>query len=57
MSQALAGVSPAVATALSALREGVFGLVIILFLLFEPDGLADRWRVIRAYFKFWPYRY
>ncbi len=57
VSQALAGVFPAVATALSALREGVFGLVIILFLLFEPDGLADRWRVIRAYFKFWPYRY
>ena len=57
LSQALTGLLPSIATALNALREGVFGLVIILFLLFEPHGLADRWRVIRAYFKNWPYAY
>ncbi len=57
LSQALTGVLPNITTALNALREAVFGVVIILFLLFEPEGLADRWRVARAYFKFWPYSY
>ncbi|MEA2039025.1 MAG: branched-chain amino acid ABC transporter permease [Thermodesulfobacteriota bacterium] len=40
-----------------ALREGVFGLVIIIFLIFEPDGLAERWRTIRSYWKLWPFSY
>jgi branched-chain amino acid transport system permease protein len=57
LSQALVGILPNITTALIALREVVFGGVIILFLLFEPEGLADRWRVVRAYFKSWPYAY
>jgi branched-chain amino acid transport system permease protein len=40
-----------------SIREVVFGLVIILFLIFEPDGLAARWRTIRAYWKLWPFSY
>jgi branched-chain amino acid transport system permease protein len=40
-----------------SIREIVFGLVIILFLIFEPDGLAARWRSIRAYWKLWPFSY
>jgi len=40
-----------------SLREIVFGLVIILFLIFEPDGLAARWRTIKAYWKLWPFSY
>jgi len=40
-----------------SLREIVFGFVIILFLIFEPDGLAARWRTIRAYWKLWPFSY
>jgi len=31
------------------------GLVIILFLIFEPRGLAHRWGMIRAYFRLWPF--
>lgn len=56
-SQALSGVFPGITNALIALREVVFGAVIIAFLLFEPEGLADRWRVVRAYFKTWPFAY
>lgn len=41
----------------NALREGVFGLVIILFLIFEPDGLAHRWKMIKNYWKLWPFSY
>ncbi|UCD78414.1 MAG: branched-chain amino acid ABC transporter permease [Desulfobacterales bacterium] len=40
-----------------SLREIVFGVVIILFLIFEPDGLAARWRTIKAYWKLWPFSY
>jgi branched-chain amino acid transport system permease protein len=38
-----------------ALKEGVFGLVLILFLIFEPEGLAHRWRLIKAYWKLYPF--
>jgi branched-chain amino acid transport system permease protein len=31
------------------------GLVIILFLIFEPRGLTHRWEIIKAYFKLWPF--
>ncbi len=31
------------------------GVVIILFLMFEPRGLSHRWWMIKAYFKLWPY--
>jgi branched-chain amino acid transport system permease protein len=40
-----------------SIREIVFGLVIVLFLIFEPDGLAARWRTMRAYWKLWPFSY
>ncbi len=40
-----------------ALREGVLGFVIIIFLIFEPDGLAERWRTIKSYWKLWPFSY
>ena len=40
-----------------SIREIVFGFVIVLFLIFEPDGLASRWRTIRAYWKLWPFSY
>lgn len=40
-----------------AIREAFYGLVIILFLLFEPEGLARRWNLIKAYWKLWPFSY
>jgi branched-chain amino acid transport system permease protein len=41
----------------SAMRPLTFGLVIVLFLIFEPRGLANFWRLIRTYFKNWPFKY
>ncbi len=35
----------------------VFGLLIIVFLLAEPLGLAALWMRLKAYFKFWPFSY
>lgn len=42
-------------TSISFLREMVIGAAIILFLIFEPDGLAHRWRMIKAYWKLYPF--
>jgi branched-chain amino acid transport system permease protein len=53
----LSGVWPGMFNIFGTLQEGVFGLIIILFLIFEPDGLAARWHTIRAYFKLWPFSY
>ena len=39
------------------LQEMAIGLAIILFLIFEPDGLAHRWRQIKAYWKLYPFSY
>lgn len=37
------------------LREMAIGVIIIIFLIFEPDGLAHRWRQIKAYWKLYPF--
>lgn len=42
---------------LSSFREFVFGLVILLFLIFEPGGLVHIWTNIRNYFRLWPFSY
>ena len=31
--------------------------VIVLFLMFEPRGIANWWRIARTYFKLWPFRF
>ncbi len=41
----------------TALRPFTFGLVIVLFLMFEPRGIANWWRIVRSYTKLWPFRY
>jgi branched-chain amino acid transport system permease protein len=39
----------------AALSLIVRGLVIIVFLIFEPRGLAHGWELIKAYFRLWPF--
>jgi branched-chain amino acid transport system permease protein len=39
-----------------ALDYAGFGLAMILFLLFEPQGLIGIWRRIRGYFLLWPFK-
>jgi branched-chain amino acid transport system permease protein len=41
----------------TALKPLSFGLVIVLFLMFEPRGIANWWRIVRSYVKLWPFRY
>ena len=42
---------------LAPLREFVFGLAIVLFILLEPRGLAELWRIVRSSFRLWPFSY
>lgn len=48
---------PALVQLFASLKLGVFGLTIVLFLIFEPDGMAARWRRIKAYWKLYPFSY
>jgi branched-chain amino acid transport system permease protein len=38
-------------------REILFGLAIVLFLVFEPEGLYRMWRRTKDYFRLWPFAY
>jgi branched-chain amino acid transport system permease protein len=40
-----------------SLNQAVFGLLIVLFLILEPRGLAAIWLRIRLYFRAWPFSY
>ncbi len=42
---------------MASLRELAFGLAIVLFILFEPKGLAEIWRIVRSNFRLWPFSY
>jgi branched-chain amino acid transport system permease protein len=41
----------------SGLLLVIIGGVAILFLIFEPRGLAHRWSLIKAYYRLWPFGY
>ncbi|MDX1815461.1 MAG: branched-chain amino acid ABC transporter permease, partial [Thermodesulfobacteriota bacterium] len=48
---------PGIAELATALEQGIFGVIIIVFLIFEPDGLAHRWKMVKAYWKLYPFSY
>ena len=39
------------------MKEVVFGALIVGFLIFEPRGLAEIWRRMKAFFYLWPFSY
>ena len=45
------------ANVVSGTRLAVFGALIIVFLIVEPEGLNRLWRNIRTYFRVWPFSY
>jgi branched-chain amino acid transport system permease protein len=42
---------------LPAVQLTLFGFVLVVFLLFEPRGLARLWQRAKDYFRIWPFRY
>jgi branched-chain amino acid transport system permease protein len=41
----------------SGVSPMVFGLVLVLFLILEPRGLAHRWALFKAAYRLWPFSY
>ena len=39
------------------MQEVVFGLLIVVFLVLEPHGLAEIWRRVKDYFRLWPFEH
>ncbi len=55
---ALSNLFPALGAKISAgLGMMVFGLIIMLFLIFEPRGLAHRWQLFKASYRLHPFSY
>ncbi len=53
----LSDVFPALEERFLYVKEAAFGLAIVLFLLYEPKGLAYRWQQMKNYFNLWPFSY
>jgi branched-chain amino acid transport system permease protein len=53
----LSDVFPALQERFLYVKEAAFGLAIVVFLLYEPKGLAYRWQQIKNYFNLWPFSY
>jgi branched-chain amino acid transport system permease protein len=49
------GVWPSAQSYLFPLRDVVFGLLIVVFLIFEPHGLAEVWNRVKRFFALWPF--
>jgi branched-chain amino acid transport system permease protein len=46
-----------VAAFTSQVRLAVFGALIMLFMVIEPEGLSRMWRAVKNYLRFWPFAY
>ena len=57
LGSALEDTIPVISRIIPFIQRGVFGLTIILFLVFEPEGLAKMWRDLKDYFRLWPFSY
>ncbi len=57
MGRAAKGFFPAIDGIIPFIQQGMFGLVIILFLIIEPEGLNKIWKNIKDYFSLWPFSY
>ncbi|HEX7927913.1 MAG TPA: branched-chain amino acid ABC transporter permease [bacterium] len=45
------------ATITSALEQLIFGVLIIIFLIFEPQGLARLWQLSKERMRLWPFKH
>lgn len=52
---ALSGSFPGMTELFASIKMGTFGLVLILFLIYEPQGLAASWRRLHAWWRLYPF--
>ena len=48
---------PKILEVFTIIKTGIFGLIIIVCILYEPNGLVAIWEKIKNYFKVWPFAY
>src|SRR5262245_65762915 len=53
----LTGVYPRAFGFIASGRDVIFGLAVIFFLMYEPEGLSRIWLRVKSYWKLWPYAY
>lgn len=53
---AASGLGERLSSVVFAVNYAAFGLVMILFLVFEPQGLVGIWRRVRDWFLLWPFK-
>ncbi len=54
LQSALPGMPNGFATGITPM---LFGLIVVLFLIFEPRGLAHRWNLFKSSYRLWPFSY
>jgi branched-chain amino acid transport system permease protein len=57
LGRSLESTFPIIDSIIPFIQQAAFGLVIILFLIFEPEGLNKMWRNLKDYFRLWPFSY
>ena len=65
LQQGMMFVAPTIEAAFPTLPAGfatgiapmLFGMIIVLFLILEPRGLAHRWMLLKAAYRLWPFSY
>jgi len=65
LQQGMMFVAPTIEAAIPALPAGfatgiapmLFGLIIVLFLILEPRGIAHRWMLFKSAYRLWPFSY
>lgn len=50
------GIARHLSSVVFAVNYAAFGLVMVLFLVFEPQGLIGLWRRVQAWFLLWPFK-
>jgi branched-chain amino acid transport system permease protein len=56
-SRVLPFVDPGLVNIVAPATDILFGLIIILMLIFEPRGLAHRWEILKTWYRNWPLAY
>lgn len=57
LGRALKSSLPFIDAIIPFIQQAAFGLVIVLFLIFESEGINKMWRNIKDYFRLWPFSY
>ncbi|OPX38766.1 MAG: hypothetical protein B1H11_04125 [Desulfobacteraceae bacterium 4484_190.1] len=59
ISSAIAGLFPdAIGSSIRAgLSPFAFGMIVLLFIIYEPRGMSHRWEIVKHFYRHWPFSY